>query len=370
MFEARDRVGGRVHSRRLDDGTVIELGAEFILPGCEEVLRLAERLGLDLCDKGMRYGDREPRGVDVSATALELAVAAVDAGLRALGYGADLESARSFLDRLPIDAGAREAIVARVEVSAAASADAVPASELALLAATSDQPAPSIAGGNQRLAIGLAEPLAAAVRLQSPVQAVDVAAAGPRICGAWGEERVDACVIAVPAHLVAAIRFEPRLSDAVRSALDTVAVGHAAKLFLPLRTPAPPSATLSVPDRYWAWTATGEGDRPQPLVSAFAGSASALCSLDVNSGPGAWVGKLGDLRPDLEPVAEEAMLSTWDDDPWARGAYSVSIGPEAEEILRQGAGPIQFAGEYMGGEMRALMEGALRSGAAAADRIE
>ena len=33
MLEARDRVGGRVWSRRLDNGAVVEMGAEFILPG-------------------------------------------------------------------------------------------------------------------------------------------------------------------------------------------------------------------------------------------------------------------------------------------------------------------------------------------------
>ena len=62
MLEARDRVGGRVWSRRLDNGAVVEMGAEFILPGNTAVRGLAERLGLGLWDKGMRYGQREPRG--------------------------------------------------------------------------------------------------------------------------------------------------------------------------------------------------------------------------------------------------------------------------------------------------------------------
>ena len=32
VFEARDRVGGRVWSRELPTGGVVEMGAEFILP--------------------------------------------------------------------------------------------------------------------------------------------------------------------------------------------------------------------------------------------------------------------------------------------------------------------------------------------------
>ena len=64
VLEARDRVGGRTWSRRLPNGAVAEMGAEFILPGNTEVAALAEELGLALVDKGMRYGRREPRGVE------------------------------------------------------------------------------------------------------------------------------------------------------------------------------------------------------------------------------------------------------------------------------------------------------------------
>ena len=45
VLEARDRVGGRVHSRELGNGAVVEMGAEFILPGCTAVLETAERFG-------------------------------------------------------------------------------------------------------------------------------------------------------------------------------------------------------------------------------------------------------------------------------------------------------------------------------------
>ena len=32
VLEARDRVGGRVWSQRLDNGALVEMGAEFVLP--------------------------------------------------------------------------------------------------------------------------------------------------------------------------------------------------------------------------------------------------------------------------------------------------------------------------------------------------
>ncbi|MDH5334236.1 MAG: FAD-dependent oxidoreductase, partial [Thermoleophilia bacterium] len=167
VLEARDRVGGRVCSRELENGSIVELGAEFVLPGNDTVLAFAARFGLGLWDKGMRYGDREPRGgIGVSRATLAEALTAVRLALRAGHAGV---SAAELLDGLALDAGAREAIRARVEVSSATTADRVDAAELAGLAAHSDDPAPSVAGGNQRIADALARELGAAVRLSSPV---------------------------------------------------------------------------------------------------------------------------------------------------------------------------------------------------------
>jgi phytoene dehydrogenase-like protein len=61
VLEARDRVGGRVWSRRLDNGATVEMGAEFVLPGNTVLEETAARLGLSLREKGMAYGRRDPR---------------------------------------------------------------------------------------------------------------------------------------------------------------------------------------------------------------------------------------------------------------------------------------------------------------------
>ena len=72
VLEARPRVGGRVWSQRLPNGAVVEMGAEYILPGNTAIRELAERFGLGLWDKGMRYGRRDPRG-GIGTTQEELA---------------------------------------------------------------------------------------------------------------------------------------------------------------------------------------------------------------------------------------------------------------------------------------------------------
>ena len=369
VLEARDRVGGRVHSRALSNGAVVEMGAEFILPGCEAVLAEVERFGLGLWDKGMRYGEREPRGVEVPPGAMAAAVDVVDAALAA-GAG-EGRSVADLLPELEIDDGAREAILARAEVSAAAPADVVPAAELALLARVSDLPAPSVAGGNQRLAEALADAVGRErIHLGEAVHAVRRLAGGVTLTTERDRVEVEACVVAVPASVAGSIDFGPELERAV-AAMSSIEYGHAAKLFLPLRDvrDVRPSATLAVPDRYWAWTATGPGPEVQPAISAFSGSAAALSALGTEDGPGLWAEKLSELRSDLDLNAASPLLSTWDDDPYVGAAYSVDAPEASEALLRDLGGRVAFAGEHLGGEMSALMEGALRSGREAAKRL-
>ena len=364
VLEARSRVGGRVWSQTLPNGAVVEMGAEYILPGNTAVLELVERYGLGLWDKGMRYGQRDPRG-GIGTTHEELTVA-METVETALGTGAHAEaSAEEFLDSLDLPAGAREAILARVEISCANTADRVAASDLAGVAHIDQEPSPSVARGNQRVALALAGELGSAVRLGDPVtlvrwgERVEVAARG-------GELEADVCVIAVPASVLDRIAFEPALPGALRDALERVRYGHAAKLFVPLTSPAPPTAVMHVPERYWTWTATGDGGDTQRVVSAFAGSAPALAALLVADGPTGWLDSLERLRPDLDLDGGGAVLSTWDDDPWVRAAYATSPPPELAAAVERPTGALAFAGEHTAGEHAGLMEGAIRSGRRAA----
>ena len=173
-------------------------------------------------------------------------------------------------------------------------------------------------------------------------------------------------MVAVPAAVIDGIAFEPQLPEATREALAAVRYGHAAKLFVPLAEPAPPSAVMNVPERWWCWTATGEGDQPLAVVSCFAGSPRALERLEVGAGAGRWLDSLAALRPDLALEPQAAVLSTWDDDPCARAAYSVSPPPELSKALATPVGPLAFAGEHTAGRFSGLMEGAIRSGRRAA----
>jgi monoamine oxidase len=386
VLEARERVGGRVHSRPLRNGAVVELGAEFVERDQPAMVATAARLGLELVPTGMAYGDREPRGgigVDRATLRAELdrlprllasppgppAGRAGSAEAGAGPSGGD-RSVAAVLAGLPLHPGAREAIAARLQVSAAQPVEELAATALAHAGSTfSTRESVRVGGGNQRIATRLAERLPGAVHLGVPVEAVAWPEDGVRVTAADGVLEADACLLTAPASVTARIRFDPPLPAWKAEALGRVRYGHAAKLFVPLRRVPPPSAVLSVPDHFWTWTARDAGGRVQPVVSAFAGSAPALARLAVTAGPATWLGRLRALRPDLDLDEAGAVLSTWDDDQWVRAAYSTrgpGFDPADAELLARPVGRLHFAGEHTAGPWAGLMEGALRSGARAA----
>jgi monoamine oxidase len=374
VLEARDRVGGRVHSARLGNGAVVELGAEFVEREHQALVGTAARLGLDLAPAGMSYGDREPRGgLGVTRELLWAEVARLGQLLAERPERPRGLSVAAVLAALPLDPGAREAIAARIQISAAQPVDALAATSLDHAGSTFDRSeSVRVAGGNQLVAVRLAERLGPAVRLGAPVEAVRWAGPGVRVRTRGDELAADAAVVAVPASVTGRIRFDPPLPAWKAGALGRVVYGHAAKLFVPLRRPAPPSAVLSVPDHYWTWTAHGADGTVQPVVSAFAGSAPALERLGVAAGPAGWLGRLRGLRPDLDLDPGGVVLSTWDDDPWVGAAYSTRTpdrDPGDDELLARPAGRLHFAGEHTAGDWAGLMEGAIRSGLRAAAEV-
>lgn len=365
VLEARDRVGGRVHSRRLEDGSVVELGAEFVLPGYDVLRTTAARFDLRLYEKGTLYGDREPLGGQ-PVTREEL----LDA-LASLGEPTGLSVAEALEQRVA-SPGAREALAARLAVSTAYELDDQPDSVLADGAAGFGSfPSHGIAGGNQELAAALARPLGGRLRLGAPAERISWCEGGVVVHAAGGEAAADVCVLAVPAPHLLELASDPPLPEWKLDALAGVRYGHAAKLFLPLVVPAPPSQTLSVPERFWTWTQLSPEGSPLPVACSFAATEAALAGLRVSLGPETWLGAVRRLRPDLEVVDTEPVLATWQDDPWARGAYSARSlsSPLDYGRLVRPVGPLAFAGEHTAGDWHGLMEGALRSGLRAANEL-
>ena len=238
------------------------------------------------------------------------------------------------------------------------------------------KPSYRVAGGNQRLALEMAGRLGDAVRLGAAVRSVGWDTAGCRVATDQGELSVDAVVLATPMAVTRELHLRPTAARPGRwtPGAARARAGGQARTCRCARAPAavPWSAVQSVPERFWTWTATDESGQVQPTLHCFSGSTPALEQLQVTEGPSTWAGRAASLRPDLALDVDRAVVTTWADDPWAGEAYTaltVGTGTDDDELLRRPVGPLFFAGEHTAGDLAGLMEGALRSGARAAQEL-
>ena len=374
VLEARDRVGGRVWSQELvpgDPRTIVERGAEFVLDGYDYLRAVTSELGLQLADMTMSYYEREPRG-GAATTHRDMAECA-EVVARAAVRARPGTSLAEVVGSWPGSPAALAAYVSRVEVTNGMEAGV-------LAAGGGDRrhhwirarPCWRVAGGNQLVAQGLAERLGTSVWLRSPVRSVERDQDGVRVFTDKGEVSGDAAILAVPMAVLRTLLLAPQVPDAHLAAWQRAGLAHNAKLHVPLTRPAAASAVQSVPDRFWTWTATDGSGQVQPVLHAFGGTEEGLAALAVAGGPVTWAARAAALRPDLSPDLSRAMLTTWNDDPWAGESYSaltVTVADGDDDVIAAPVGRVHFAGEHTAGAWAGLMEGALRSGARAASEV-
>ena len=345
-------------------------GAEFVLDGYDVLHAVCARHGLAVADTGMSYYVREPRGgIGTDADALAHGAAGLQAVADLVGPGG---SVVDVLDTAALDPGVREALQARIEISCAYPASGLSAAVLEHAASFAALPSARVLGGNQGVADALAAALGSAVRLSAPVRALSWDDQGARVRTDDSEIAADRVVLAVPLPVLADLELSPALPTWKLDAMSRVSYGDAAKLQVPLRSPAPTSAVMSTSDRFWSWTLTAGSSDVLPAVHCFAGSAPALERLGVRAGPEGWAQALAALRPELDLDLDGALLTTWADDPWARGAYTalgLATRPADEDVLARPFGPVHVCGEWTAGAWSGLMEGALRSGLRAATEV-
>ena len=386
MLEARDRVGGRVWSQRLiedDQRTVIERGAEFVLHGYDVMRGVLTEVGLELADTTMSWYVREPRGAD-HATAGEVAdcARAVQAAAASARPGTSLADLLESEPLRQLSGPALRAYVSRITTTDGAAPAVLSAAALADVTAGFDQrPSWRVAGGNQQLATRLADRLGAAVWLRSPARVIEHDASGirgvrgvrgVRVVTDAGEVPADVVIVTVPMAVLRDLSFSPPLPDRYAGAWRRAGIAHNAKLHVPLTTPAAASAVQSIDEPFWTWTATDGSGEVQPVLHAFAGTPQGLAGLAVARGPAAWAGRVAALRPELDLDLDRAVLTTWNDDPWAGESYSAlttSVAPGDEGLIAASCGRVHFAGEHTAGDWAGLMEGALRSGLRAAEEV-
>jgi monoamine oxidase len=400
LLEARDRIGGRIWTRREPHlACPIELGAEFIhghAPLTRALLAGAGIAGIDASPQRWVLQDGELRQADDWFAGVIEALSAS----RALEK-ADM-SFDEFLERHLTQLTPEQRAGARRMAEGFDAADTARASARALVSewtgdALSDSPQSRPQGGYAGLLEALMEQMDAprlTLRLQCPVTQVHWSRGSvkvrARLLGQPVEMTAPRAIVTLPLALLqdsAAVSFSPPLGDK-RSALAGLATGSVIKVLLrfseafwenlaggryrdasffiapgtPLPTfwtPAPLRAPLLV-----AWTA---GPRALAL-SGGAGDgahlvAPILAGLESLFGPAARIAEL----------LEGYYCHDWQHDPYARGAYSYVLagGAQARAAL---ARPLQetlfFAGEATDTQDESgTVAGALASGTRAADEL-
>ena len=405
VLEARDRIGGRIETRRHPGVAVpAELGAEFIHGTPKETMRLVDGGGLLAVRIPDVHWFRTPHGFEERNFWQPLA------GLlsRVPRSGRDV-SAADFLRSRRARAGAplRKLVRSFVEGYHASALDDVSARSIAM--DRDDRAAGRaqfrILEGQDRVIEWLRsgiEPGAVEWRMGSPVTGIEWGArAGVTLTDALGEAvRASAVLVTVPLGVLkaqggarGAIGFAPALPAAKRRALAALAMGAVVKIVFRfdepfweregfaarLRRGAGRDAGLvffhaqGAPFPTW-WTCA---PARAPILTAWAGGPAAN-RLRAGKVPAAEVAlsTLADLlampRRALAARVASADSRDWTADPYARGAYSHALpgGAGAARALgRPVAGRLFFAGEATSAEETGTVAGAIASGRRAAREI-
>jgi monoamine oxidase len=377
VVEARERVGGRIWSVRLDNGEIAEMGAEWIMPGDSELGAWMDRFGAPVAAAGIDYLRRVARGPGASSLEdQDIFLAAADTALATIPPD---ESAGltlgTFLDALDAPGAGREAVRMRLQGT-----NAVDLGQVALRVVGGGSHAFAAAGatyrrmarGNQALPDAIAASLPD-VRLGHRVRSV---VHGPKGIAIQVEGDVEvagiAAIVALPARVAAGLRFDPFLPDEIAIALHELPMGVASKLAVPLEAASTPRAIQSAELPFWCWVANGSDGAVRRCLGAFAGSELGQKSLATGTGdPGPWLERLSELNPDLMPCGTPVFKS-WALDPLAMGAYAAwdNRSWDRMEHFQRTVGRLAFAGEHTAGPLHhGTMEGALRSGIRAATQV-
>lgn len=406
VLEARDRIGGRVWTQRVDGlAGPIELGAEWI-SNEGEVRRLLDRHGVALTAGEGDFVVRTPHGDDDSADQESMMEPVLERLQRAMAaYVGDLPLVEA-LSRWCSDhalARSREALQRYVQGFHAA--DPARLSTRWLLEVESSQSADAselrAKDGSARLPSLLQQETAAGVNIEldTVVDRVEWEAGSVTVHGRRGSERVahharalistlPLAVMQLPASAEGAVAWTPSLDsagDGKRNALAHLAMGNAWHITLVFksafwltRDDVPDFLFIQAHDQrvplWWRYD--------PPSIPALVGWAAGprltgdgtLSDDDLRDlAERSLAAALGVDRALVQEQLLSLHMHDWTNDPYARGVYSYVLtdGIDAHAWLAESIeSTLFFAGEATeGGGYNATMEGAMRSGIRAAKDV-
>jgi monoamine oxidase len=405
LIEARDRVGGRVHTIRngFAEGQHAEAGADLIDGSQEEIRRLAEELGLRLTRilrtgwayvrpdaqqrphivqrRGIRGWDRLAEVLGKLIEPYRLAEhrwdspIAADLGRRSVAQWMDEIGADEELRATAL--GLRGFFLADPE-------------ELSLLAlvdqfATEEPGADHvyrIIGGNDGLGAALATRLGDRLQLSTELVAVSHRGRGVRASVKHGRQvstlQCDYLVFALPTTLLRRIPIAPALPAQQHDAIARLKYGRTTKTLLQFskrfwRIPGRPRAFGSPLPFGAVWDGNEEQRGRAGILSLMAGGSASdrTQAMVAKEGVGALARSLDWLGARQTEVIG-CHQTAWEADPWARGGYAYfdsGFEPSLRPWLARPCGRLFFAGEHTSIQWQGYMNGAIESGRRAAAEV-
>lgn len=389
VLEARNRIGGRVWTE-FNDGVPMEVGAGWIHgpDGGNPITQLARDAGASTyltSDDSVQVIGAD--GSDVTAAQFDRGtrkyqelLAAVNAAMAGGGPDRSLASALAAADPTALtDPYSVYPLTSTLEFDTGGWLEALSARNYYN---GSKFPGKDVIlpGGYKAIPELLARGLD--IRLSSVVSAVAHGADGVSVTAGGTVHTADYAVVTVPLGVLRAgsVAFDPPLTQARRAAMDRLGVGQINKVFLLFDGAFWPLGT-----QYFGWHSPIRG-RYAYFVN-YRTFSSFNCLVTFGFGEqGAAVEAMteaqliADVTPALRTVfgasavaPRRAIRTGWNNDPFARGAYSFagvnSTAEDHETLAEPEGGRVMFAGEHTHELYRATVHGAYLSGIREADRI-
>lgn len=395
VLEARHRVGGRVWSHHFADGQWCERGAEFVDSAHNEVLAVVERFHLTLCPAPSGRDDAE-RMVDIGGRTAPYALhhslaadlARWDEALAALAATIDLHDPTAspdaqHLDQVPLAALIESlglGLVARVVIGRDVRSEFMlgPDEVSVLMAAWMTAlhlrsgdgfEGWRIVGGNDRLAMALAESLGERVLLGQDV-AMLAADEGEVVLRSGERWTADHLVATMPLPVLGRIWAE------MPAGLRAVSYGVGGKVSVQThrRIWRDYGRDGSVrTERAWGevWDSTDGQQGDRGVLTALLASHDGAALVALPETEQRIIDEMDRIFPGFRGLAGERVRTDWTNDAHSMGAFA-TFGPgqllPAWNELRRRHGRLWLAGEHTD-SWAGYMEGALRSGARVAAEI-
>ena len=415
VLEARDRVGGRLHTDE-SSGALLELGGQWISPDQTALSETVAQLGLETFAR-YREGDSVYVGPDGSAerftgdifpasakteSEIERMIAVLDGLTAEIDPDApwthprarelDGVTWRGFLEQLSDDEEARANVALfTAEAMLTKPSHSFSALQSLLMAASAGSFSNlvdadfildrRVVGGLQQVPLRLAEALGDDVVLGSPVRRITWGDDGVTV-DADGDLTVTArrVVLAVPPNLYDRIDYVPTLPLRRHVMHQHLSLGLVIKIHAvydePFWRADGLSGTAFSPylPVHEAYDNSNHGD-PRGILVGFASDtrADALLAMDPEARKAAILDSLAHYYGEQARTPAIYFESDWGSEEWTRGAYAASFDMGGLERfgsdLRTPVGPIHWASSDLAGAGYQHVDGAIRMGRWVADRV-